>query len=171
MTIGVKNEGNIICAVGATDGHLNNSQFLSIVENREEGCVPEINLDIEKKNGMFVLDCIEGHLTVSIHDVGEGGLLIAMSEMCMAGNLGVQIEVKKEFLHAYLFGEDQGRYLIEVSEKNYEKVIALAKDNSVHIEKLGFVGGTDLKINHSNKVSIAQLVEKNSEFFEKYTGE
>ena len=53
----------------------------------------------------------------------------------------------------------------------YEKVIALAKSSSVYIEKLGFVGGTDLKINHLNKVSIAQLVEKNSEFFEKYTGE
>jgi phosphoribosylformylglycinamidine synthase len=171
MTIGLKNEGNIICVIGETSGHLNMSQYLSIIKNKEEGSVPEINLEIEKKNGMFVLDCIEGHLTLSVHDIGEGGLLIAMSEMCMAGNLGVQIEVKKEFLHAYLFGEDQGRYLIEVSEKNYEKVIALAKDNSVHIEKLGFVGGTDLKINHLNKVSIAQLVEKNSEFFEKYTGE
>ena len=74
-------------------------------------------------------------------------------------------------LAKYLFGEDQGRYLIEVSEKNYEKVIALAKDYSIYIEKLGVVGGTDLKINHLNKVSIAQLVEKNSEFFEKYTGE
>jgi phosphoribosylformylglycinamidine synthase len=171
MTIGLKNEGNIICVIGETSGHLNMSQYLSIIKNKEEGSVPEINLEIEKKNGMFVLDCIEGHLTLSVHDIGEGGLLIAMSEMCMAGNLGVQIEVKKEFLHAYLFGEDQGRYLIEVSEKNYEKVIALAKDNSVHIEKLGFVGGTDLKINHLNKVSIAQLVEKNSEFFEKYTCE
>ena len=171
MTIGLKNEGNIICVIGETSGHLNMSQYLSIIKNKEEGCVPEINLEIEKKNGMFVLDCIEGHLTVSVHDIGEGGLLIAMSEMCIAGNLGVQIEVEKEFLHAYLFGEDQGRYLIEVSEKNYEKVIALAKDSSVYIEKLGFVGGTDLKINHLNKVSIAQLVEKNSEFFEKYTGE
>ena len=87
------------------------------------------------------------------------------------GNLGVLIEVKKEFPHAYLFGEDQGRYLIEVSEKNFEKVIALGKDNSVHIEKIGFVGGTDLKIDHLNKVSIAQLIKKNSEFFEKYTSE
>ena len=81
MTIGLKNEGNIICVIGETSGHLNMSQYLSIIKNKEEGCVPEINLEIEKKNGMFVLDCIEGYLTASVHDIGEGGLLIAMSEM------------------------------------------------------------------------------------------
>tara|TARA_B100001059_G_scaffold180392_1_gene181164 strand:- start:1169 stop:2599 length:1431 start_codon:yes stop_codon:yes gene_type:complete len=171
MSIGLKNEGNIICVIGETNGHLNNSQFLSIVKNREEGCVPEINLENEKRNGMFVLDCIEQRLMESVHDIGEGGLLIAIAEMCIAGKLGAQIKVNKEFPHAYFFGEDQSRYLIEVSEKNYETIISLGSLNNIHIEKIATVKGSDLRIDASESVSVAELISKNSEFFEKYTCE
>ena len=115
MTIGLKTEGNILCVVGESNNHLGNTQYLSIIKNKEEGSTPQINLDDELKNGKFILDCINKNIAKSVHDIGEGGLLVAAAEMCIAGNQGIKITINKDFLHGYFFGEDQGRYLLELS--------------------------------------------------------
>ena len=51
----------------------------------------------------------------AVHDVSDGGLLVAVAEMALAGGIGVQLFPYEGRLpaHAAWFGEDQGRYVLE----------------------------------------------------------
>ena len=168
MTINFKGEGNVLCLIGKTDNHLGNSQYLSIIKNTEAGGTPRIDLDEELKNGKFILDCIADKLLKSVHDVGEGGILVAVSEMCIYGKLGVAIDVDKEFLHGFLFGEDQARYLVEVSSDDLEKINTKANEKEVLIEKIGLVGGSALLLNSIGKVELPSLISAHSQWFNQF---
>ena len=156
-TLSLKEDGNFLCVVGKTANHLGNSKYISIIQSKEEGGTPEINLDTELRNGNFVMDAINQKLIASAHDVGEGGILVAISEMCMSGNLGITIEIETDFPHGYFFAEDQSRYLLEVSPNNYDECQKLANNNDVHFEKIGIVGGDKISIKNIGDQQVSVL--------------
>ncbi len=156
-TLSLKEDGNFLCVVGKTANHLGSSKYISIIQSKEEGGTPEINLDTELKNGNFVMDAINQKLIASAHDVGEGGILIAISEMCISGNLGITIEIETDFPHGYFFAEDQSRYLLEVKPNNYDECKKLANSNNVHFEKIGIVGGDKISIKNIGEQQISTL--------------
>ena len=156
-TLSLKEDGNFLCVVGKTANHLGSSKYISIIQSKEEGGTPEINLDTELRNGNFVMDAINQKLIASAHDVGEGGILVAISEMCMSGNLGILIENESDFPHGYFFAEDQSRYLLEVSPNNYDECQKLANNNDVHFEKIGIVGGDKISIKNIGDQQVSAL--------------
>ena len=156
-TLSLKEDGNFLCVVGKTANHLGSSKYISIIQSKEEGGTPEINLDTELRNGNFVMDAINQKLIASAHDVGEGGILVAISEMCMSGNLGITIEIETDFPHGYFFAEDQSRYLLEVSPNNYDECQKLANNNDVHFEKIGIVGGDKISIKNIGDQQVSVL--------------
>ena len=156
-TLSLKEDGNFLCVVGKTANHLGASKYISIIQSKEEGGTPEINLDAELRNGNFVMDAINQKLIASAHDVGEGGILVAISEMCMSGNLGITIEIETDFPHGYFFAEDQSRYLLEVSPNNYDECQKLANNNDVHFEKIGIVGGDKISIKNIGDEQVSVL--------------
>ena len=156
-TLSLKEDGNFLCVVGKTANHLGTSKYISIIQSKEEGGTPEINLDTELRNGNFVMDAINQKLIASAHDVGEGGILVAISEMCMSGNLGITIEIETDFPHGYFFAEDQSRYLLEVSPNNYDECQKLANNNDVHFEKIGIVGGDKISIKNIGDQQVSAL--------------
>ena len=64
-----------------------------------------------------------------MHDVSDGGLLVAIAEMALAGGIGVQLFPYEGKLpaHAAWFGEDQGRYVLEVDPELAEEIIERAR--------------------------------------------
>ena len=156
-TLSLKEDGNFLCVVGKTANHLGSSKYISIIQSKEEGGTPEINLDTELRNGNFVMDAINQKLIASAHDVGEGGILVAISEMCMSGNLGITIEIETDFPHGYFFAEDQSRYLLEVSPNNYDECQKLANNNDVYFEKIGIVGGDKISIKNIGDEQVSVL--------------
>jgi len=156
-TLSLKEDGNFLCVVGKTANHLGASKYISIIQSKEEGGTPEINLDTELRNGNFVMDAINQKLIASAHDVGEGGILVAISEMCMSGNLGITIEIETDFPHGYFFAEDQSRYLLEVSPNNYDECQKLANNNDVYFEKIGIVGGDKISIKNIGDQQVSVL--------------
>ena len=156
-TLSLKNEGNFLCVVGKSNNHLGNSKYMTIVHNKEDGGTPEIDLDEELKNGHFVLELINKQLIESSHDVGEGGILIAVAEMCIAGNLGITIDEDKEFSHRFYFGEDQSRYLLEIRPENFDQLKQLSESKNIVFEKLGVVDQAIIKINNLNEIKVSEL--------------
>ena len=156
-TISLKGEGNYLCIIGKSNNHLGNSKFMTIIQKKEDGGTPKINLDEELANGHFVLELINKQLVMSSHDVGEGGILIAVAEMCITGNLGLTIDEDKEFSHRFYFGENQSRYLIEIKKENFEQIKQLAKSKNISFEKLGEVNQENIRINKSNTIKVSEL--------------
>ena len=76
--------------IGETTGHLGASLYLREIEGSEAGSPPPVDLTAERRNGDFVRDEITAGRVVACHDLSDGGLLVAIAEMAMAGMRGIR---------------------------------------------------------------------------------
>ena len=165
-----KKEKSIIVLIGKTFGHLEQSCFLKENYSIIDGNPPEINLINEKNNGEMVLKLIERKLVLSAHDISNGGLLIALSEMSMGSNLGIKIEKSKKLrdLKEYFFGEDQGRYVLEIDEKNLASVEKFLKSGSIYYEIIGKTQENFFEIENEMKIDTNVLYKANNQWYNNY---
>jgi len=170
ITMGLKNIDNIVLVVGKTEGHLDQSVFAKDILNQRKGPPPEINLFNEKNNGETILNLIKKNYIKSAHDVSLGGIITAIAKMCISGNKGIIIKKPNYLIHQfeYLFGEDQGRYIIEIEKDNFHKVKEILTKSSIHYDELGIVTEKDIIIDNKSKVSIDELNESNKTWLVKY---
>ena len=170
VTNNLKEVGSYIFVIGKTLGHLYQSEFFREVVGFKDGPPPEVNLFNEKNNGLSIQTLISKKLVNSVHDISSGGIIVALSEMCISGKIGAKIEIPHDNIspHEYLFGEDQSRYLIEISEKNKIEASKILEKNSVYYEIIGKTqkGGFDLSKEFSIKLD--DLSELNSFWFRSY---
>ncbi len=163
-TIAFKNEKDVILLVGETTGEMGQSIYLREIEGREEGAPPRVDLPAEKRNGDFVRAAIHDGLVTASHDVADGGLAVALAEMALAGNLGAEIfQHKTDLTHtAYLFAEDQARYVITSSSQDAEKLLERAMEAGVPIEIIGTTGQNELNIADMLHISVSDIRDRHS---------
>ena len=170
ITMDFKEINNLVLIIGKTEGHLDQSLFSRNILNEKNGPPPEINLFNEKNNGETILQLIKSNLVRSAHDVSIGGIITAVSKMCIKGNKGIEFNKPKYFISEieYLFCEDQGRYVIEIDPKNLKKVISILNKNSVHFDELGKIIDKNMIINQKTKVTIDELKSYNTNWLSNY---
>jgi phosphoribosylformylglycinamidine (FGAM) synthase-like enzyme len=117
--IGFKQRGQAIWLVGsstlATD--LGQSLWLRELHGRAEGPPPATDLQRERASGNFIRRLIASGIVDAVHDVSDGGMLVAITEMALAGKMGAEVSLDAAdptttSLMAAQFGEDQGRYIV-----------------------------------------------------------
>ncbi len=165
-----KKDNSTIIIVGKTFGHLEQSVFLEEIYSDLDGQPPEINLNNEKNNGEIVLDIIKNNLVYAVHDISQGGLLVALAEMCIGSKLGANIRKPKKLgnIFEYFFGEDQSRYILEVDKKNLTKVEKLLENNNIFYEDIGYTQREKLEIEKEMTVDIKDLCEINNQWYKNY---
>jgi len=170
MTKNFKEIGSYILIIGKTLGHLYQSEFFREVVGFKDGPPPEINLFNEKNNGLLIQILISKKLLNSVHDISSGGILVALSEMCISGNIGAKIKIPKSHisLHEYLFGEDQSRYLIEVNEKNKDEVSEILEKSNIYYETIGKTQKDCLYLNEEMNIKLSDLSKSNSFWFKNF---
>jgi phosphoribosylformylglycinamidine synthase subunit PurL len=145
--------------VGETRGWLGQSLWLREVAGREEGAPPPVDLAAERRNGDFVRGEIlagpKGAKVRACHDAADGGLLVALTEMCMASGVGAEITRAGD--HEFWFGEDQGRYILAVEDG--AALLAAAAAAGVPAERLGQSSGRHLVMPGADAIDIAELAE------------
>jgi len=166
-TIAFKSEGESIILIGETRGHLGQSLYLRDIDGREEGPPPPVDLANEKRNGDFVRSLIEARRADTVHDVSDGGLLVAIAEMAMASGIGAQLSMPDDGIAA-LFGEDQARYVLTVGEKRAAAILSDAKRAGVPARIIGTTGGADLVLPNGDKLMIARLRNAHEAWFPLY---
>ena len=165
-----KKEKSHIILIGKTFGHLDQSCYLKENYSIIDGKPPEINLYNEKNNGETVLDLINKQLVLSAHDVSSGGLIIGLSEMSFGSKLGVIINRPKKLsnLTEYFFGEDQGRYILEIGQENLEKSEIILKNNNIYYEKIGFTQKKYFEIENQMRIDINALYKINNQWYNNF---
>src|SRR5690606_16015477 len=148
MSLGFKNEGDAILLIGENPSWLGQSLYLREICGREEGAPPPVDLEVEKRHGEFVRHLIAESQVTAVHDISDGGLLVALAEMAMAGKLGATLVAAPSDMpaQAFWFGEDQARYVVTVKPGNMDAVVARATAAGISVTKLGVVGGDVLAI-------------------------
>ena len=155
--IGFTGSNHDIILIGETKGHLGCSLYLDLIETRSDGAPPPINLSTERKNGEFVRAEILSNTINACHDLSDGGLLIALTEMALAGNIGAAVDAPKITIpfHVWGFGEDQARYLVTTSNAN--KLLSRAKKANVLAQIIGKTGGTEVLIDGIGSLEVAEI--------------
>jgi phosphoribosylformylglycinamidine synthase subunit PurL len=164
-----KNNSKIIL-IGKTFGHLDQSCFLIENYSINGGMPPEINLLNEKNNGESVLELIEKNLVLSSHDISDGGLILALSEMSLSSDFGANIQKPKKLtnLFEYFFGEDQARYIVEIDNIKLPEVEKILKKNNIYYENIGFTQKEYFEIEGEFKISNKDLFKINNEWYNNY---
>ncbi len=170
ITMDLKEVDNILLVIGKTEGHLDQSLFARDILNEKNGPPPEINLFNEKNNGETILKLIDKKFIKSAHDVSLGGIITAISKMCIKGKKGATLKKPNYLINQfeYLFGEDQGRYIIEISKDDLESATKILQENSVHFDELGAVNDDSLIIDNKTKVSIDDLIKSHTNWLTNY---
>ena len=161
---------NLVLVIGKTEGHIDQSLFARTILDEKNGPPPEVNLFNEKNNGESLLDLIDKDYIKSAHDISLGGLIIALSKMCIKGNKGIKLKKLKNLINEFefFFAEDQGRYIIEINPKDFKEVTSILNKNSVYHEELGVVVEKDMIINEKTIVTIDELKSYNTNWLTKY---
>jgi phosphoribosylformylglycinamidine synthase len=169
-TVGIafREPGQAILLIGETRGHLGASLFLREIAGREDGAPPPVDLSEERRHGDFVRAQIAEGRVAACHDLSDGGLYVALAEMVMAGRVGAEIALPDGTVppHAFLFGEDQARYLVATSEP--EAVLAEATAAGVPAIRLGTTGGDALTVKGAGAISESELRRVHEEWLPSY---
>ncbi|TLU74308.1 phosphoribosylformylglycinamidine synthase subunit PurL [Lichenicoccus roseus] len=158
--------------IGETAGHLGQSLWLREVHGLEDGPPPPVDLVAERRHGDFVRARIAAGEVAACHDVSDGGLLVAIAEMAMAGDTGIALDVPQSGMapHAYWFGEDQGRYLLAV--RDGDALIRAAHAAGITARKLGQSArsgrNTGLILSSGATISLARLLAAHARFFPEF---
>ncbi len=162
--MGITESGLDLVLIGDTQGHLGQSLYLRELHGREDGPPPPVDLEIERRNGDFVRNLILDGRVHACHDVSDGGVLTAVTEMAMAGNCGVSVEVPTAEVpaHAWLFGEDQGRYVIATNDM--QAVLEDAEARGVSAIGIGITGGDHVSLSTGQSISVADLRGANEDW-------
>ena len=156
-TLAFKDEGEAIFVIGESNGHLGQSLWLRELHGRKDGAPPPVDLAREQRHGDFVRQLIVQGKVTAVHDVSDGGLLVTLAEMALAGNIGADIEEIGD--HMTSFGEDQGRYI--VTSRNANTIQAAG----IPMTRIGTTGGDALDIS-GKSVPLPDLRAAHESFFE-----
>jgi phosphoribosylformylglycinamidine synthase len=151
VTSDLKNEGGTLALIGTTGREMGGSEYYRMTKSHSS-LVPDVDVGVLRAGMEVVIGGIERSAIVSCHDISDGGLAVALAEMCIGGDFGAEIELpRREGLRTdtRLFSESTSRWLVEL-RKGKEK--QLPKDRRIKVTRLGQVGGSSLTIRSGKKV-------------------
>jgi len=167
-TIGFKAPGETLVLLGHSTGHVGQSLWLEIIHQRREGMPPPVDLAVERRLGELMLTLIGEGLVSAAHDISDGGALVAIAEMALAGSVGARMTLPNvPNPGAILFGEDQGRMLVTTSDP--DAVIARATGSNLFAATIGTVGGNAIEVAEFS-VPVSDLRGSHEGYFPKLMG-
>ena len=130
--------GDSLLLIGENPNNLGQSAFFREVlkiSAEKAGPVPKINFQKERKISEFIFEINRSELIVGGHDVSDGGILLATAEICILNNIGFVFNTDDI---NWLFGENQGLYLIVCEKTKVESILKMAQSNRISLQKLGY---------------------------------
>ena len=169
-TLNGAKDGDTLILLGETTGWLGASIYLREILSREDGAPPPVDLEAEKRYGDYARKLIRLRRVNAVHDLSDGGLAIAACGMAFTNNKGVTLSAPPNMIkrHAWLFGEDQARYLLAVDEHSVNPVISTAKDKGMLAQIVGKIGGDRVSAAGAFDVSLVGLREKHEGWLPKF---
>jgi phosphoribosylformylglycinamidine synthase subunit PurL len=136
---------DVILLVGETKDELGGSEYYEYIHNFIGGIVPKVDFSESKKNMKSVLSLISKNLIKSVHDCSKGGLVIGISELCIFGKIGCNIDLPSSLSsEKILFSESHSRYILVVDKKNLNTIKTILSDDKCSFSELGTFSGDQI---------------------------
>ncbi|MGH1417641.1 MAG: phosphoribosylformylglycinamidine synthase subunit PurL [Hyphomicrobiaceae bacterium] len=161
-----------IIVLGADAHHLGQSLYQKHIADGLKGAPPPVDLDVELKTGNTVRDLIRKGTATAVHDVSDGGLLVAIAEMALSSNIGATLNAYTGDIpaHAFWFGEDQARYVVTCQKSDTDHVISAANQAGIPARLIGTTGGDAVAMDGESDMPLATLREDHEGWFKRYLG-
>ena len=147
--------GDAFVVIGGATGHLGASAFAAEVMGDQGGDAPPVDLDAERAAGEAVLAARDAGLLRAAHDIADGGLAVALTEMALASGIGATLDRPTDL--AQLFGEDQGRFVLATAPGQADDLRALLARAGVPVSAQGTFGGDAVDLGGLASVPLAAL--------------
>ena len=148
---------DVILLVGETKDELGGSEYYEYIHNFVGGIAPKVDFEESQKNMKSVLSLISKNLVKYAHDCSKGGLATAISELCMFGKIGCEIDLPSTLSsEKMLFSESHSRYLLVVDKNNLDEMKSFLSDNNCSFSELGIFSGDQI-IFKSNSEPVLEL--------------
>jgi len=142
--------GNDIFLIGETKNEIGGSEYIYTEFGIEKGLPPKVDLEYEAKLIDFMVEAAEEKVFLSAHDISEGGLAVALTEMCVKNKIGANIEMITPFRDdVLLFSESQGRVIVELNGLKTNKMKKLLEKYNLPYVKLGTTKTNNLIIKNN----------------------
>jgi phosphoribosylformylglycinamidine synthase II len=125
------------------------------LHGRRDGSLPELDLLAVAAVASLVTELVRGEEVASVHDVGEGGLAVALAEMSVASEVGATIHDLDG--HRALFNEAPGRVVVSVAADRSEGLLRRAAEAGVTARVVGHTGGDRLRLGASVDLSVDEI--------------
>jgi phosphoribosylformylglycinamidine synthase len=171
-TIALKQDGDALILIGPEGGHLGQSLYQKLATGQYEGAPPPVDLAAERRAGDFVRGLIRSGRVCAVHDISDGGLLVAVVEMALAGGRGVTLDAAPEGrpAHAVWFGEDQGRYLVAAAPDEAALILQQAAKAGLPVRRVGQATGDALKLPSEAPLLLSSLRTAHERWLPRFMG-
>jgi phosphoribosylformylglycinamidine synthase len=171
-TIALKQDGDALILIGLEGSHLGQSLYQELASGGYEGAPPPVDLAAERRAGDFVRGLIRSSRVSAVHDISDGGLLVAVAEMALAGGRGVTLEAAPEGrpAHAVWFGEDQGRYLVAAAPDEAAGILQEAVKAGIPARRVGAAAGEALKLPGEAPLLLSSLRTAHERWLPRFMG-
>jgi phosphoribosylformylglycinamidine synthase subunit PurL len=158
---GLRTEGDFVLLIGSSHNDLGGTEYLKVVHGHVAGRPPALDLTREKAVDRVVMSAAQSGYLHSAHDCAEGGMLVALAECCLLGEMGVRCPGLRPEpplrLDAAFFGESPSRFIVSVPSRAMPEMQSLARRHNVELSLLGLAGGDHLEFEGQLKLSVAEL--------------
>ena len=156
-------ENDVVVLLGETKDELGGSEYYEYIHNFIGGTVPQVDIPTSKKNMTSVLSLISKKLVKNVHDCSKGGLAVALSELCIFGKVGCNVNLKNVSGMSFeesLFSESHSRYLLVVEKKNIRSIKKLLSKNKCSFSQIGIFSGDQIIFTTATKPILKLRVDK-----------
>ena len=166
---GFKKESDVIALLGETHDDLSISEYavsvagMTTAEIVASGEVPQLDLQRELAVQKTCLAAAEAGLLLATHDCSDGGLAVALAEMCFSSlgrdAIGAEVDLTGTLdPTSILFSESPSRIVLSFSPTDAAAIEEIARSNNVPFAILGRVGGTRLTVSVNGQTAVDAAV-------------
>ena len=156
-------KNDVLLLVGETKDELGGSEYYEYIHDFIGGSVPKVSINVSKRNMHSVLSLISKKLVTNVHDCSKGDLSCAISEICISGKIGCNVNLKNVSHMSpekSLFSESHSRYLLVVKKKKLGDVQKLLSKNKCHFSQIGIFIGDQIIFKFAKQTILKLRVDK-----------
>ena len=161
-------KNNVVLLVGETKDELGGSEYYEYIHNFIGGTAPQVDITASKRNMKSVLSLISKNLVRNVHDCSKGGLSIAISEMCISGKIGCDVNLENVSIlssEISMFSESHSRYIVEIEEKNLNSVKKILSKSKCVFAQIGIFSGDHIIFKSGSESILKLRVDKAENFY------
>ena len=136
ITTGFKKKDSTIILIGERKKELGGSLYYSL-HNCLGKDLPRPNLDEVEAEIWALTDLIDKKLVLSAHDISDGGLAVALSEMALQNEIGFEVSIETDFRDDIWLFSETGGFIIEIEENSVSNALVVMSKYNIHYEEIG----------------------------------